>query len=371
MFIRKEGASIMVFQQRLTARIWLLVCLLGLIGCTQPTVEQPEPETPTAAQLPASAMQDVVVHSAFSAQVEVNPVPQGVQGSTGLGYVRAEDRALPIAQRPQNDLFDLADTKTFQPYMIVLNNTDHAKRFLITLLLDYRQVSFTLDGQTGLLHLIDVPPSREVNIPISLTIDTPGQHDLQAIGFEDPFNTTLDLNYRTDIHGYVIARRTSVVVDRAKQPARTLEILDDAAVPATRAQVNLDVMYLRRPTGSSEPIPALERALIYTDTIALGQSYPLQLIVSNVGEENIEVIRAVVPLLNYHQVALDGRNVLAVRLEQSGEELIVNADLPLPNERGVHQFQTVYLDNPYTDLLQPSQASPFVLGSIRAALVVR
>ncbi|MBA3944359.1 MAG: hypothetical protein H0X37_07325 [Herpetosiphonaceae bacterium] len=359
---------------RLQIFFFTLLYVYGLAGCTQTNGLTPPATTrqPAATEQPASVIRDVVVHSSLSSQVDIRPFPAGISGERGLGYVRAEDRTLPVTQRPQNDEFRLVATNNFNPWLILLNNTASPKTFLITTILDYRQVPFTLDGKPSLLQLVEVPAHKEMNIPFSLDSLTPGRHDVQVVGFEDPFNMTLDMNYRSDIHGNVISRRTAVVVGDTQTPARTLDVLSNASIPNTKGPVNLDVMFLRRSVGHTEPISPLRRALVYTDTVLLGQPYPLQIVVSRLSEKapQPDAVRAVVPFLDYHQITLDGKDVLAVRLEPS-TEAVVNADLMLPKERGVHQFQAIYLDNPYANMLQDTQTSPFVMGSIRAALVVK
>lgn len=362
------------------ARILLGIILLFVIsatGCTSSitapdaatTTQTTAPAPSSAATLPPSAMRDVVVHAALSPDVVINPVPSGVQGQRGLGYVRQEDLGRAPDQRPQNDEFRLASAGSFSPFLVLLNNTPAPKTLLLTTVLDYRQVSFTLDDQDGLLHLVTIPAESETNIPIRLTIAEPGRHDLYVVAFENPFDVSLDIRDRNDTYGNAFSRRTTVVVGERDAPARTLEVADIGVIPPIKGQPNLHIMFIKRTSGSDAIVPPPERELVYTDTVSLGQPYPLQTVViaNHPAKAGVHVL---VPFLNYHQVPLNGKDVLALRLE-ADEEAVINADLALPDETGIHQLQIVYLIDPYADLLADDPVYPFVQSSFRIAIVAQ
>ncbi|HEY0607530.1 MAG TPA: hypothetical protein VGD58_31720 [Herpetosiphonaceae bacterium] len=309
------------------------------------------------------------MHQSLSPEVVTNPVPQGVQGQRGLGYVKPEDLQLAADQRPQNAEFRLTSTTSFNPFLVLLNNTEAPKTILLTTVLDYRQVSFTLDNQDGLLHLVTIPAHSEVNIPLRLTIAEPGRHDLYVVAFEDPFNLSLSIRDRNDTYGKAFSRRTTVVVGDSDAPTRVLDVADIGAIPSPKGQLSLHIMFVQRPADSTAIVSPPERNLVYTDTVSLGQPYPLQMVVT-ANHEAKAGVHAIVPFLNYHQVPVNGQDVLALRLE-ADEEAVINADIALPDEAGVHQLQMVYLIDPYSDLLTETDVYPFVQSSFRIAIVAQ
>jgi hypothetical protein len=358
----------------------IVVLLLLVIGCAPATtVDQAATALPDEAsassklQVPASLQNEVIVHERLSAQVRNDPVPEGAIGQTGLGYVLIENLSIPPDQRPQNDELLLPSGTTFSMFLILLNNTDAPKTFLVTTLLNYRQVSFTLDEQAGLLHLLTVPANTDSNIPIAIEVTEAGRNDLQVVAFDDPFNPRVDIDYRSDIQAGIISRRTTIIAGQVDTPARTLEYIDTNYPPSEIGPVNLDVMFFKRDATQTAPLSVSNRTLLYTDTLTAGQPYPFQMVLSNVDEDVVDkppTERAVVVLYNYRQITLDGRDVILARLN-SQEEAYINAELPPTTEPGVHQLQAVIVHYPFADLLQDDIAVPTVRSSLRMALVLR
>jgi hypothetical protein len=338
-----------------------------------PTTALPTNEAnPSALQMPASLLNEAIVHDNLSAQVVLNPVYAGMLGQTGLGYVLAENLNIPPDQRPQNDELTLDTGSTFSMFLILSNNTDTPKTFLVTALLNYRQSSFALDEQAGVLHLVTAPANTEMNLPIVLEVTEAGRNDLQVVAFDDPFNPSLDINYRSDIQAGIISRRTTIIAGQIDTPARTLEFIDTNHAPPEIGPVNRDVMFFKRDAAQTDPLLVSNREMIYTDTLIPGTPYPFQIVLSQVDDDVPETEpaeRTVVVLYNYRQLAFDGRDVIAAWLD-SQEEAFFNAELPPTNEPGVHQLQAVYVDDPYATNLD-ILSNPLVLSSFRMALVLQ
>lgn len=311
-------------------------------------------------------IRDVVVHRDFSEDVGLDVVPSQVQGTRGIGFVRPEHRDIPPFERPQTEEFRLALAEPFAPFLILLNNSTDPKVFMVTAILDYRQVPFELDGKAGLLHEVTVPPGTELEIPLRLDIDTPGAHDLQLAAFEDPYNTTLDLAHRMDLHGAVTARRAVVIVGKEKSPARSLEIEDIGVSPPDGVTFGLGVAF-GEVSGSENTHPSSHQ--LYIAEADRGQGYPFQIWVSNYNHIRAADY-AMVPFLNYHQTSLASKDLFVVHLEP-GEEAVIETELLLPDEPGVHQFQMIWLFDPYHSVLRDEVFEPFVFGSPRIAINVK
>ncbi|MEM8532492.1 MAG: hypothetical protein AAGF95_16735 [Chloroflexota bacterium] len=350
-------------------RFTLLLCLLTLVGCL-PLEQHQSASQPAASQiLPASMMEDIIIHNEFSERADIGPVPEGIQGDRGIGFIREEHIHTPIDELPQNEEFHLdAEMNTFEPFLVLMNNTDQPKTFLVTLMFNYRQVPFTFNEQFGLLHLIEIPPFSNIYFPMSVPISETGRHDIQAVMFEDPFNLRMDYEFRRDVTGYAMGQRIALTVGNDHTPARTFDVLDLEKLPVSEEGISLDVMFRNSLQNQASDSALPHRALIHTDTVQLEQPYPLQIIVSSDGEYDAG-IKAVIPFLNYRQIALEGQDVIVTSLGVE-EEAFFNTELALPEERGVHQLQAIYLVEPYANMLENKELSPFVKGSMRVAFIV-
>lgn len=342
--------------------IALLIFSQTLVSCLPDTSRK----TTTAAtgQRPLF-IRDVVTHPNFSKDVRRNTVPSEVKGSRGIGFVRPEDRDIPPFERPQTEEFRLTVAERFTPLLILVNNRARPSLFLVTVVLDYRQVPFALDGQTGLLHEVTVPPSTELELPFRLAIGSQGIHDLQVMAFDDPYNQTLDFNYRSDLYGSVTARRATLVVGDTRQPGRTLEVLDVGRPVPSEVTFKAQVGFAK-PAASNALYPSQRQ--LYVDTAHPNQAYPFQVVVTNVEKQ--AATYALIPFFDFHQVPLAGKDVLALYLKPD-EEAIIDATAPLPKERGVHQLQLIWLFDPYASVLRKEVLAPFVLGSPRVAIAVK
>ena len=338
----------------------LLLFSQAFIACLPGTSGQQY--SPEARQRP-SFIRDVIVHQQFSEDVALDEVPSGVQGTEGIGFVRTEHRTIPPFERPQTREFQLTQTEPFAPYLILFNNSPNSQVFLVTIMLDYCQTPFELDGKEGLLHEVTVPSHTELEIPLRLNIDTPGTHDLQVIAFKDPYNLTLDPDYRSNLHGRVLARRTMIIIGATEKNARTLERLDIGTPPPAEVTFGLHVAFAK--TSAPDTLHPSDRQL-YVDQAHRGQVYTFQIWVSNYDKEQAADY-AMIPFLNFHQISLMDKEVLVVHLEE-GEEAIIDAEVTLPDERGVHQLQFVWLYDPYESILHDEVYAPFVFGSPRVAI---
>jgi hypothetical protein len=315
---------------------------------------------------------NVVVHSIYSQEVVYKEIPSaryrgGVTMNYGIGFVRPADIDT-IYPEPRTQIreFLLQEGEPFAPFLSLLNFLQNPSTYLITAILDYRQVSFELDGKEGLLHEVTVPPGTGINLPFSLNIDDVGAHDVQVILFKDPYNLAFDDLFRMSLSGHAMGFRTVVIVGEDEAPARFLE------PTITGSPIPSDVTFTPRIgfayAPSSEEIHPSRRQLYVGEALA-GKLYPFQMHLNN-PDENEAVIQAMIPFFNYHQVEINGSEVLVANLE-SGQEAIVDVGLALPEEPGIHQFQCIYLFDPYQPVLLDEVYDPFVVGSPRIAINAR
>lgn len=313
---------------------------------------------------------DVVVHSNYSQEVVYKEIPpewyvEGVTKDYGIGFVRPADIDIiyPDPRRPQVREFRLKEGETFAPFLVLLNGLQEPKTLLLTTILDYRQVSFELDGKEGLLHEVIVPPGTDMNLPFHLNINAAGAHDIQVVLFDDPYNLTSDDLFRMSFSGHAMGYRTVIIVGEDETPVRSLQpIITGMPIPS-------DVTFTPRVGFASAP--ALEeihpsKRQLYVGEALAGELYPFQMYLNNPDEDEA-VIQVIIPFLDYHQVEINGFKVIVADLK-SKQEAIVNVELALSEEPGIHQFQAILLFDPYQSVLRHEVYDPFVIGSFRIVI---
>jgi hypothetical protein len=305
----------------------------------------------------------------LSKQVIVNPIPAGVQGNRGLGISRPADLNTPPFERPQNVELDLAEGEPLELYLVLLNSLGRPRTFLVTALLDYKQVLFELDGRMGLLHEVVVPSPAEMNLPLRLTVQGAGAHDLIFVAFTDPYDHPLDPNVRENEQGSITGRRAVIVVDGRNTPVRTLTpAAFGKDAPPNLPRVPIRIGFASAPNGQTTH-PS-DRYIVLTHATP-GQKFPYQIWVTNFGNTQKETFNyALVGFLDFHQVDLVQPNVTVVQVG-SGQEAILDASVDVPNTRSIHELQIVYIFDPYQSVLRKEVLMPFVFSSLRLGLDAR
>lgn len=167
-------------------------------------------EAPQASS--SSSVGDLIYHSTLSASVVTTDLPDEIGVGWRGGFVKPESLNMSPFSRPQTEEIRLAVGEELSTYLIVSGNLDKSMSVLITVLVDYHQVSFELDGSVGVLHKLVLPPKTELNVPMSLDIDQPDAHDLLVIAFADPDCHPADAETRLLQLQHTFAGRRAVVV---------------------------------------------------------------------------------------------------------------------------------------------------------------
>lgn len=344
----------------------VLGCLATLLflasGCQVVSIIRPSPA------LGNHTIPDVTVHSEFSKQVILNPRQPALQGSRGLGIARPQDMTISPLQRLQNEELELAEGESLGLYLILLNALDKPRTFLVTILLDYKQVSFELDDRIGLLHEISVPSGTEINLPLRLNIMGSGAHDIMFIAFTDPYNHPLDSNIRENELGNLTGRRAVVIIGR-NEPFRVLRTtLFGKDAPANLPLVPIRIGFASAPNGqNTHP----SQRYINLSKTGPGQMFSYQVWATNFGGAQKEIYNyAMVGFLDFHQIDLAQPDVTLAQV-RPGQEAILNASVQIPSEIGIHELQIVYVFDPYKSILRQEVLAPFVFSTIRLGLDTR
>jgi hypothetical protein len=222
---------------------------------------------------------------------------------------------------------ELAEGEPLDLYLVLLNKLDKSRTFLVTILLDYKQIPFELDGQAGLLHEIQVPAATELNAPFRLAINGSGAHDLVLIGFTDPYDHPLDVAVRENELGDLTGRRAVVVVGGHAEPFRTLTpIAFGKDAPPNLPVVPIRIGFASAPGGQSTH-PS-QRYITFSKA-SPGQRFAYQIWATNFGNADKETYNyAMVGFLDFHQVDLVQPEVTLVQVGL-GQEAILNGNVLL------------------------------------------
>ncbi|SNB61201.1 hypothetical protein SAMN02746019_00026940 [Thermoflexus hugenholtzii JAD2] len=337
-------------------RLVMVALILSLgSGCREPS------DRPTETVLLPGEIAGMIRHAVQTPTADWGLRPHGV----GIGFVWPEHRSIPPLQRPQTEEITLAPGQPFAPYLVL--SAAEPITVLVTMILDYRQVPFELNGKYGLLHLIPLTPGGDIELPMRVDVPGEGLHDLIAIAFLDPLNFSTDWAYRLSMDQRLVGRRARIRVGHKLHPARWLPPpIPGASVPPW-VNLSLKVALVRPPRGPWDH-PSRPGSQLTVVQGKAGRSLPLAVWASNLkGEKGADY--AMLFFWNYRQIPFRGEEVIVARLEPD-TEIILEGEIQLPAIPGIYQMQVVYVFDPYRSIRNKEVRAPFVFGSPRIAIQV-
>lgn len=305
-------------------------------------------------------IQDVIVHTEQSLQQYIGRQwisPQGV----GIGFVWGTERGLPPSDRSSTEYIHLDRGQTFNPYLILQAPT--RTTVLVTVMLDCSQIEVELDGIKGLLHEITIEPGGDLEIPLKIDIPDEGAHELIVIAFVDPYNRTLDAQYRSSMDSRMVGRRAIIVVGRSDIPVHVFGPALLGNPVSEDVTLSLGVAFA---TASNHGHPSdLDRQL-YIAKVKPTNLFNYQIWVSNLhGKRAYEYL--LILFFDYHQSKIRGEDCLLVDLD-TREEATIDSNIRIPESPGIYQMQLVYILDPYKSIANEEIELPFVLSSPRIAI---
>lgn len=329
----------------------ILFLLFALAGCVPRSPVIPE-QTHT--------IENIMQHSLQSTRPYMGK--QWIQPqSVGIGFVWEEERSLDPSERSSTEDVHLRPGQVFNPYLIL--HTPETTTVLVTVLLDYIQTEFKLNDKQALLHEITIEPGGDLELPMQVNLHSQGSHDIIVIAFVDPYNKTLDAQYRSSMDSRMVGRRAFVTVGDSNSPAPDIE-------PGLRGEpmpehVNLS-LGAAFATASELGHPSDVERQLYVTTTKAGARFNYQIWLSNPDRQQTFEY-ALVQFFDYHQVPIQNKEFLFVQLGPM-EEAILDSEIEVPGQPDVYQMQLVHVLDPYQSIAREEVEAPFVFGSPRIAI---
>lgn len=329
-------------------RVVLILLLVGMaVSCSSPGPLASSPELP-----------EWVYHSTWSEDVHLASWPEAKIRGLAIGFVQPADRTTPPYQRPSTHLFTVEDGEPFTTLLILAIGQDKPFPVLVSVFLDYEQVAFSLDSKQGLLHYLMIEPGVDMQIPLEVPIHSSGWHDLFVVVFPAPEFHPIDPQERLPPRLGAAGRRTVVCVGDCDQGG---DRLPEALIGQRTTRLASGGYALPLLPDDGRPP---QRRLLLSETARPAEEFALELWASNPGDRPRDYV--VLPLLDFRQVPFADSPMLYLRMPPKSE-LFIPGRLRLPDERGVHELQFVYVFDPYHDV--DAVTDPSVQSDIRTALV--
>ena len=217
--------------------------------------------------------------------------------------------------------------------------------YLIFCLLDYKQVPFTFDNESGqILHKIHLEPYGAGFYPFELAEIEEGGHDFEIVVIFRPHEHSLNKTFRLSTHGGHLGsmRRNLFVGNYSDLPA--LNYTNMSAISCCSCP-------LEYPPGEGAFLtkePCSARPWLTEDVEPGGLlNYTI-----NAGTYEYPVTFAMMVLLDYKPIPLNvnGTDLVIFGKFEPEEFVAIPASLIVPDENGVHELLVLWFPVPYKKL---------------------
>lgn len=266
--------------------------------------------------------------------------------------------------------YQVPANSSFRGFFYLLNQRS-AEEYLLTCLVDYRQVPCTFDGQQQLLYRISVEDFGERTLPFETPSLVPGLHDLAVLAFAKPDVHDLSGEYRlsTDFN-YLYTPRAVLLAGDEPWQTSSIEYIITGTQPTSKTSP-LEGLVVNREEQE------LEIRAWMTQTVRSGETIEYFAHLGNDTGPSRSL--AVMSFLDYKQIPLDGAEqwVAYVSLP-TGTRAVLPGRFVAPQKVGVHELVVVMAYDPFHMLEDPfqgsdrdlTQFSEIVEPSIRVAIIV-
>jgi hypothetical protein len=299
-------------------------------------------------------------HDNWSVDTQFAKWPITHQGLS-VGFVQTEHRDIHPYQRPSNTEFHIQAGDAFTTSLILSTGYDEPYPVLVSVILDYEQVRFSLDGREGLLHYLEVPSGVDLEMPMEVAVQTAGRHDLFVIAFREPDSHPVDPQDRLPPALSVGGRRTVICVDDCTVPARDLPVTHVGQLAGASTHGTISALPLL--PGSDRP----QQRLLLTSNAWPGEPVALELWAKNDTEQTRDYI--VLAFLDFQQIAFGSFEAIHLSMPP-GSEIFIPGAVKVPDERGLHELQFVYIFDPF-QAIDTEVRDPFVQSQSRSAITVK
>jgi len=256
-------------------------------------------------------------------------------------------------------------------HLFFSNQRPDPGKFLVFVLMDFQQVPFRFEEQDAdIVFDASVDPYEEKFFSICIPNLTAGRHDVAIVLAMEPYNHSMDPSFRlsTDLSS-VRGMRLNLIVDndtRQKIPC------DDCMnQPFERCDPNYplnDGLLLTKDAWSNKLWYAKNatpgETLSYWINCAAGEEYPSKF--------------AIITLMDYRQIPIniDTSDYAIFGELAAGEKISIPAAVPVPKEKGVHEFVAVWIPLPFEYQEKPSSNYKYynqdkvLVSSVRVGLNV-
>ena len=230
-------------------------------------------------------------------------------------------------------------------YFYVNNRMHDAYDYLVFCLLDYRQVPFTFDNESGqILHMVHLEPYEEGSYPFELAEIEEGGHDFEIVVIFRPYEHSLNKSFRSCTLGTHMGsmKRNIFVGNYSDLPAVNYTNMSAIACCSCGPEYPL----YDQPFLTKEPCSAKSWL---TEDVEPGELLNYTI---NAGANEVPVTFAMMALLDYVPIPINvnGSELVIFGEFEPGEKVAIPASLIVPEEKGVHELLVLWFPVPYKRL---------------------
>lgn len=233
----------------------------------------------------------------------------------------------------------LAENESLEGYIAITNAIHADTQYLLFMLVDYGTVPFYVEGHSGLTHLLTLKPMEKNFYHFRLENLSKGYHDVIIGAFLNPYEHSLDTEYRMSTDFALMGRiRFNVIVGNSYYP---LPELNNPEIFCNRSYVLEGLIVTKEPCSPTG---------WFSENVTKGQK--LEYFINIGNNENEQRSFAVIQFLDYKQIPIqyNSQDYVYYGYLLNGDKASIPASLIVPNETGIHELIVVWVSDPYQNV---------------------
>jgi len=243
-------------------------------------------------------------------------------------------------RKSESGVFKIQKGESFSKFLFLSNNTGEDTTIKILAFINFKQQKFSVDGKTEKSDFtFKLKDNEAIEIPITLEHFGDGRNEVILVAVREPTCDRTDMDFRIISDTTILTRRFDVINGEDKIPS--YQAMDYPLITKKEILNSIDGIFISEDK--------------YENMTWMSQSVPtdakIDYFIRIVNREfDYRKTYAVITMLNWEQVEIDGENDVIFSQVNSNEGIEINASIKTPKEEGQYELCTLLIYNPYEKL---------------------
>lgn len=243
-------------------------------------------------------------------------------------------------RKSTSGVFKIKKGDSFNKFLFLFNNTGEDTTIKVLAFVNFKQQQFSVDGKPEKDDFTFKLANKEgVEIPMTLSHFEDGRNDVILVAVRDLDNKNTDMNFRIMSDSTILTRRFDVINGEDKIPV--YQTMNYPLITKKEILESIDGVFIS--THKNENMTWMSQTVLANRNI----DYFIRVVNR---EFDYKETYAVITMLDWKQVEIDGKNDVIFSRINPNEGIEIKAHVKTPKKEGGYELCTLLVYNPYDKL---------------------